>query len=223
VTHYLKFSSACARAEIPAFDELVELNACRRRLRALRVIGVDSNGVGFGNLSVRDGETNNFYITGSATGGLPELTAADCVRVVAYDFASNWLRYEGAAIPSSESLTHAAIYESDRSTSAVIHCHESVLWRTLLDRVPTTSQSVAYGTPEIAYEIMLLFNASDVRSRQIFVMAGHEGGIVTFGKNLEHAFDVLMRARKLPQPCDAGRQYAGHSGRNARAPRQPAE
>jgi hypothetical protein len=28
-------------------------------------------------------------------------------------------------------------------------------------------------------------------------MAGHEGGIVTFGKNLEDAFDVLIRAREL--------------------------
>jgi L-ribulose-5-phosphate 4-epimerase len=182
VSDYVKFTYTCARAEIPACDELVELNACRRRLRALRVIGVDSNGIGFGNLSVRDGETNNFYITGSATGGLPELTAADCVRVVAYDFASNWLRYEGAALPSSESLTHAAIYQCDRSTSAVIHCHDSVLWRTLLDRVPTTSKSVAYGTPEMAYEVLQLFTASNVRNRQIFVMAGHEGGIVTLKK-----------------------------------------
>jgi hypothetical protein len=31
-------------------------------------------------------------------------------------------------------------------------------------------------------------------------MAGHDGGIVIFGKNLEDAFGVLMRARELPQP-----------------------
>ena len=162
---------------------------------------MDSNGVGFGNLSVRDGASGNFYITGSATSGLPDLPPTDCVRVVAFDFAKNWLRYEGAAIPSSESLTHAAIYESDASTSAVIHCHDSVLWRTLLDRAPTTSKAVAYGTPEMAYEIMRLFTKSDVRSRQIFVMAGHEGGIVAFGKNLEETFDVLMRERKESSPC----------------------
>ena len=131
-------------------------------------MGVDSNSVGFGNVSVRDGVSGNFYITGSATGGLPELTPTDCVRVVAYDFAKNWLRYEGVAIPSSESLTHAAIYESDPTTSAVIHCHDSGLWATLLDRAPTTSKSVAYGTPEMAYEIMRLFKVSDVRSRQDF-------------------------------------------------------
>ena len=223
MSHYVKFTYERSCADIAPFDGLAGLNACRRKLLEQRLIGVDSNSVGFGNLSVRDGGTRNFYITGSATGGLPELTSTDCLRVVAYDFAKNWLRYEGAAIPSSESLTHAAIYESDLSTSAVIHCHDSGLWATLLDRAPTTSKSVAYGTPEMAYEIMRLFTVSDVRSREIFAMAGHEGGIVTFGKNLENAFDVLMRARELPQPCNAGREYAGHSGRNARAPRQPAE
>ena len=206
MSKYVKFTYDRAGAEIARFDQLAELNACRRKLLEQRLMGVDSNGVGFGNLSVRDGWTTRFYITGSATSDLPELTPTDCVRVVAYDFARNWLRYEGTAIPSSESLTHAAIYESDPSTSAVIHCHDSVLWRTLLDRGPTTSKPVAYGTPEMAYEIMRLFKTSDVRSRQIFAMAGHEAGIVTFGKNLEDAFDVLIRARELPQPCDAGRQ-----------------
>jgi len=134
-------------------------------------------------------------------GWSPRLTSDGLRTVVAFDFARNWLCYEGAAIPSSESLTHAAIYESDASTSAVIHCHDSVLWRTLLDRAPTTSKAVAYGTPEMAYEIMRLFTESDLRSRQIFVMAGHEGGIVAFGKNLEETFDVLMRERKESSPC----------------------
>jgi L-ribulose-5-phosphate 4-epimerase len=103
--------------------------------------------------------------------------------------------------PSSESLTHAAIYKSDPTISAVIHCHDSVLWRTRLYRVPTTSKAVAYGTPEMAYEIMRLFTVSDVRSREIFVMAGHEGGIVTFGKNLKDAFDVVMPERRESSPC----------------------
>ena len=201
MSHYVKFTYQRARPDIAPFDALPELNACRRKLLELRLIGMDSNGVGFGNLSVRDGAGGNFYITGSATGGLPELTPTDCARVVAYDFAKNWIGYEGAAVPSSESLTHAAIYESDPSTSAVIHCHDSILWRTGLDSVPTTSKAIAYGTPEMAYEIMRLFTVSDVRSKQIFVMAGHEAGIVTFGKNLEDAFDVLIREQKESSPC----------------------
>ena len=201
MSHYVKFTYQRACTNIVPFDALTELNACRRKLVQQRLIGLDAKGIGFGNLSVRDGASGNFYITGSATGGLPELTPTDCVRVVAYDFARNWLRYEGAAIPSSESLTHASIYQSNSTISAVIHCHDSVLWQTLLDRVPTTSKPITYGTPEMANEIMRLFTVSDVRSREIFVIAGHEGGIATFGKNLEDAFDVVMRERMESSPC----------------------
>lgn len=201
MSHYVKFTFQCARADTTPFDALAGLNAYRRKLLEQRLMGVDSTGVGFGNVSVRDSVSKNFYITDSATGGLPELTSTDCVRVVAYDFARNWLRYEGAAIPSSESLTHAAVYESDPSTSAIIHCHDLGLWATLLDRVPATSKAVAYGTPEMAYEIMRLFKVSNVRSEKILVMAGHEGGIVTFGEDLEDAFDVLMRERRESSPC----------------------
>ena len=201
MSKYVKFTYDRARPDIAPFDALAELNASRRKLLELRLMGMDSTGIGFGNVSVRDGVSKNFYITGSATGGLPELTPTDCVRVVAYDFAKNWLRYEGAAIPSSESLTHAAIYESDSAASAVIHCHDSGLWATLLHRAPTTSKAIAYGTPEMAYEIMRLFGVTDVRSRQIFAMAGHEAGIVAFGRNLEDAFDVMMRERRESSPC----------------------
>src|SRR5207249_7243832 len=119
VRHYVKFTCQRGRTDIEPFDALTELNECRRKLLQQRLIGLDANGIGFGNLSVRDGVSGNFYITGSATGGLPELTVADCVRVVAYDFEKNWLCFEGSAIPSSESLTHAAIYQSDPVTSAV--------------------------------------------------------------------------------------------------------
>jgi ribulose-5-phosphate 4-epimerase/fuculose-1-phosphate aldolase len=201
MSKYVKFTYQRAGAVIAPFDALTEVNACRRRLVDQHLLGVDSNGVGFGNVSVRDGRTTSFYITGSATGNLPELLPRDCVRVVAYDFARNWLSYEGAAIPSSESLTHAAIYESDPTISAVIHCHDSALWRTLLDRVPTSSKSVIYGTPEMAHEIMRLFNVTDLRRRAILVMAGHEGGIVTFGRNLKGAFEILMRERSESSPC----------------------
>ena len=196
MSHYVKFGYERACTDIASFDALAELNACRRKLMMLRVVGLDSNGIGFGNLSVRDGATAKFYITGSATGGLPKLALSDCVYVVDCNFKKNWLRYRGNAIPSSESLTHAAIYQSDPSASVVIHCHDSVLWQTLLHRIPTTSEAVAYGTPEMAYEIMRLFEQTDVTSKKIFVMAGHQDGIVAFGKNFEVAFDVLMRARE---------------------------
>jgi len=194
VSCYIKFARECAAAEITSFDGLAELNACRRKLLRLGLIGVDAKGIGFGNLSIRDGA--NFYVTGSATGGIPELSPADCARVVAHDFKKNWLRYEGAALPSSESLTHAAVYESDAKAGAVIHCHNSRLWAALLNGIPSTPEVVEYGTTDMACEVTRLFQFTDVQSRKIFVMAGHEGGIVAFGKDLEEAFSVVMREWK---------------------------
>jgi L-ribulose-5-phosphate 4-epimerase len=196
VSKYIKFMCERGTREINSFNGFAELNACRRKLLELRLIGVDSSGISFGNLSVRHGATNNFYITGSTTGSLAALTSADCARVVAYDFERNWLRYEGRAIPSSESLTHAAIYESTPTAAAVIHCHDSKLWVALLNQAPTTSKEAEYGTPEMAYEMIRLLKGSHVQGRRILIMAGHEGGIVAFGKNLEDAFAVLMRERK---------------------------
>jgi ribulose-5-phosphate 4-epimerase/fuculose-1-phosphate aldolase len=116
--------------------------------------------------------------------------------VVAYDFGRNWLRYEGSMIPSSESLAHAAIYESDASVGAVIHCHDLTLWTAILNQAPTTSKAVSYGTPEMAYEVMRLFRVTDVQSRRMLAMAGHEGGIISFGRDLEEAFTVLTHERK---------------------------
>jgi ribulose-5-phosphate 4-epimerase/fuculose-1-phosphate aldolase len=196
VSEYIKFTCEQAATEITRFGALAELNAYRRKLLHLRVIGVNANGIGFGNLSIRDSATKNFYITGSATGRKPELTLADCARVVGYDFEKNWLRYEGSAIPSSESLTHAAVYESDAKAGSVIHCHDSKLWAALLNKAPTSSKAVDYGTPEMASEVTRLFKVTDVQSTKILVMAGHEGGIVAFGKDLEEAFAVLMCERR---------------------------
>jgi len=200
VSEYVKFSCEPLAGEIASFSGLAELNAYRRKLLDLGLIGVNPNGIGFGNLSVRDGATKNFYITGTATGGMPELALANCVKVVACDFERNQVRYEGSALPSSESLTHAAIYESDATAGAVVHCHNSKLWVALLNQTPTTSKTADYGTPEMAYEIMHLFTWTDAQSRKIVVMAGHEGGILTFGRDLQEAFDVLMREREKITP-----------------------
>jgi ribulose-5-phosphate 4-epimerase/fuculose-1-phosphate aldolase len=208
MSDYVKFTHERAGVGVPPFSELTELNEYRKKLVELQLIGVDSNGVSFGNLSIGDGETKSFYITGSATGALRELTRADCARVLAYDFERNWVRYDGAAIPSSESLTHAAIYQSDAAAGAVIHCHDSKLWLSLLNKAPTTSKAAQYGTPQMAREIMRLFKRHDLQRGKILVMAGHEGGIVTFGKDLQEAFEVLLRERRelctrIEQPCSA--------------------
>jgi L-ribulose-5-phosphate 4-epimerase len=190
-TGSVKFKCEQLPTEISRFAGFAELNKYRRKLLDLEMMGVDGNGIGFGNLSVRDGTSARFYVTGAATAGIVELTAADYAKVVAYDFAKNWLRCEGSRVASSESLTHAAVYESDPTTGAVIHCHDINLWAALLDKAPTTPKRVEYGTAEMACAVERLFEITDVKTRKIFVMSGHDGGLVTFGKNLQDAFGIL--------------------------------
>jgi ribulose-5-phosphate 4-epimerase/fuculose-1-phosphate aldolase len=195
-TGSIKFTCDRLAVELSRFAGFDELNEYRRKLLRLGTIGTDRNGVGFGNLSVRNGVTSHFYITGSGTGKLSELMPADCARVVAYDFARNWLQCEGVTVASSESLTHAAVYESDPLTCAIIHCHDMKLWTALLHKVPTTPKKVEYGTPEMAYAVRSLFDNTDVRKKKIFVMAGHEGGVVAFGRDLRSAFVQMKKKRK---------------------------
>jgi predicted alpha/beta-hydrolase family hydrolase len=192
VSEYIKF--ACEHEKMPAaaFPGFDELNKCRSKLRQLGLIGVDANGIGFGNVSLKD-SPNGFHITGSGTGEVSELTPADYTKVIAYDFARNWLRCEGPAIASSESLTHASVYESEPAAGAVIHAHHARLWTTLLNHAPTTAKTVAYGTPEMAYAVQDLFKNSEVKEKKIFVMGGHEEGVVTFGKTPGEALGVLER------------------------------
>jgi ribulose-5-phosphate 4-epimerase/fuculose-1-phosphate aldolase len=178
------------------------VNGYRRKLLDLGMIGVDASGISFGNLSIRNGATSHFYITGSATGKISQLRPADCARVVAYDFARNWLQCEGSTVASSESLTHAAVYESDPTVRSVIHSHDMKLWSALLDKVPTTPKKVEYGTPEMAYAVRHLFDTTDVRKKKIFVMAAHEGGLVTFGRDLRDAFARLRCRTTGPQTTD---------------------
>jgi L-ribulose-5-phosphate 4-epimerase len=193
-TGSVKFQSEQVPVKLSRFAGFAELKRYRQKLVDLGVIGVDASGIGFGNISVRAGATSQFYITGSATGSMPTLTPADCAKVVAYDLSRNWVQYAGLTMPSSESLTHAAVYESDPSARAVIHCHDLELWAVLLDKVPTTPREVDYGTPQMACAVRRLFESSDVKRKRIFVMAGHDGGLVTFGKNLEEAFRVIRKA-----------------------------
>jgi L-ribulose-5-phosphate 4-epimerase len=194
-TGYVKYR--CEHRILPPeeFSGFEELNRVRSRLRAMGFIGRYANGIGFGNVSIRAGASNEFFVSGTMTGGLEELIPAHYTKVVAWDFLRNWVQCEGPIQASSESMTHAAIYEQDAAARAVLHVHELELWKRLLHRVPTTRKDVEYGTPEMAAEMGRLFRESDVRERRILAMAGHEEGIFVFGGTPEEAFGVLMVAR----------------------------
>jgi hypothetical protein len=45
----------------------------------------------------------------------------------------------------------------------------------------------------MAYAVRGLFDNTDARKKKIFVMAGHEGGVVAFGKDLRSAFAQMTK------------------------------
>ncbi len=177
-------------------DLIVELNFWRAKMFDLGFIGVYENGIGYGNMSIRF-QGSQFIITGSATGKLNMLTNEHYTKVVEYDLEKNSLTAIGPIIASSESLTHAVIYEYDNNINAVIHIHNMDLWEKLMHKVPTTKKSVEYGTPAMAKEIIRLFDETNLKSQKTLVMAGHEEGIISFGKDLNEAGDLILKVYNL--------------------------
>jgi hypothetical protein len=66
------------------------------------------------------------------------------------------------------------------------------MWDKLMNKVPTTSLDVEYGTPQMAQEMFRLFRETDVKTSKILVMAGHEEGIISIGKDLKEALEILV-------------------------------
>jgi len=168
------------------------INSWREKLYNYGLLGADSNGIGFGNLSIRMDTTNCFIITGSATGNYPKLNKIHYSKVVDYDIANNYVKCLGGTKASSESLSHAAIYEASPMVKAIIHTHHKDMWKQLIHTEPTTSSEAEFGTPELAKEITTIARQARTKEKQLIVMGGHEEGILTFGKDIEEAGNVLF-------------------------------
>lgn len=193
----IKYRCEWIEADAVSPQEVADLTCYRDALRQLNFIGEYPDGVGFGNISQRIQPTagasiSEFIISGTQTGSLDTLSAADYARVTHFDAQQNCLTCQGLRKASSESLTHGIIYASHPAIGAVIHVHHPQLWTRLLHQVPTTQASIRYGTPEMAEETQRLFSESHLLQQKIFVMAGHAEGIVTFGKTLQTAYRVLI-------------------------------
>lgn len=195
MTHegYIKFQCELTCGPPPGRAQVEDLLVVRQKLFLVQLIGQDTDGVGFGNVSRRIVGSDQFYITGTQTGGLVTLRPEHISLVVTADLRQNRLRCSGAAKASSESLTHWAIYEADRRIHAVIHAHHQALWRHLIrECVPTTDRAVPYGTPEMGEEVKRLLAPDCGRKCKIIAMGGHEGGILSCGSSLEEAYSILM-------------------------------
>ena len=195
---YVKYQCNWINSEPMGFDKIAELNKWRNKLYKLGLIGEYDNGIGFGNISIRDCQPEQFIVSGTQTGHLSVLSEQHYTKVTNFDLEENSLTCCGPIKASSESLTHATLYQANKTVNAIIHIHHLELWQELMYKVPTTDKDVAYGTPEMAKEIIRLFKEDDLIKTQILVMSGHEEGIISFGKNLEAAGKILLdRYNKL--------------------------
>ena len=117
--------------------------------------------------------------------------------VTEFNFEGNNVKYKGVSKeikPSSEAMTHASVYESNPKANAVIHVHHKGLWsKALREGIPSTVPGVEFGTPEMALEIRMLFNEGKRMECGLIVMAGHEDGLISFGRNMDEAGEIMMK------------------------------
>ncbi len=189
---YIKYQCNWIKSEPLSLNEIAELNQWRNQLYELGLIGEYDDGIGFGNISIRYYQPGQFIISGTQTGNLSTLNEHHYTRVTNFNLERNFLTCCGPIQASSESLTHATLYQANPTVNAVIHVHHLQLWENLMYKVPTTDKNVSYGTPEMAKEILRLFREDNLMKTKILVMSGHEEGIICFGKNLQEAGNILL-------------------------------
>ena len=74
-----------------------------------------------------------------------------------------------------------------------MHVHCPVLWQEAERlKLPTTRKEVPYGTQAMAREVRRIYRQTSLPEKRIFSMAGHEDGIVVFGRSAEEAGQVLL-------------------------------
>lgn len=174
---------------------LEELRQWRDLARRLYLLGQDPKryqGLGYGNISARDSETT-FLISASQTSGVVVSDDTTFARVLAADLKHNEIVSEGVHPPSSESMTHAALYQCSEQVQWVVHSHCPDIWNAS-DQLglPFTEETIPYGTPDMAYAVQALFHQMASPEQGIFVMKGHQDGVVSYGQTAQLAMDVML-------------------------------
>ncbi len=199
----LKFNLSYTASPPLPYEAVRALCAWRRIMVDTGLIGQSPDryeGLGFGNISCRLAPTATpakamFAVSGTQTGGLAELDARHIAIVLACDPARNHLSAAGPVRPSSEAMTHAAVYLEEETAAAVIHAHSPHLWHAAGKlALPVTDAAVAYGTPAMARAVQSqVQKIQQARKPPLLIMGGHEDGVLAFGQTLDTAATVLLR------------------------------
>jgi hypothetical protein len=110
-----------------------------------------------------------------------------------WDLAGNSVSSAGEVAPSSESLTHAALYDASPAIRVVLHAHAPEIWRRARElALPATDPAAANGTPAMALEMQRLYREGTFASTRLAVMGGHEDGVIAFGTDAAEAGGTLV-------------------------------
>lgn len=189
----VKYSLEFKQSKPLAKKKCNKIEKTRKRLYSLGLIGAYKNGIGYGNISTRHKQSRKFLITATQTGELEDLNSKHYSLVKDVNFNTFATSAIGYSKPSSEAITHAAIYALDKDINAVIHVHNEKLWNFMLENDYLATNDTPYGTPEMVLDIKAMYKKIDALSNNSFVMKGHFEGVVTFGKNLKEAEEVLYK------------------------------
>lgn len=190
----IKFSFKLKKTLPLQEESFIELEKWRTILFKLNFIGeYPIEKVGYGNLSRRLSQ-NEFIITGTQTGHMPNLSGHDYTTVIKCDLEKMTVEAQGAVAPSSESLTHHAIYLSCPQIKFIFHVHHKELWNYMLkNSYDKTSKDIEYGTHEMALEAK---KCIDLKSSGILAMEGHEDGIIAYGKSASETGKIILETLK---------------------------
>lgn len=190
----IKFDFHCEDNKLIIPDELFKkVNPTRNQLAKLNLIGRYPDGLSYGNISIRIPGTDEFFISASDTGKHKSTGREHYVKIITCDIENNFCKYSGQGLPSSETLTHYIIYKYCNQANSVIHIHSNELWKRLFGIAPTTSKSADYGTVDMVKEVEKLFKDGILQKSRLFIMHGHEDGVVCFGNDAEEALQMLLQ------------------------------
>lgn len=186
----IKFKLTLKRAPAPEMTQVINLEKWRALFFKLGLVGeYPTDNIGYGNLSSRL-QKKSFLITGSQTGHLAHLQAHHYTKVIDCDLKKGSVTAEGLIPPSSESLTHYGIYEANANIQYVFHIHHKGLWEMLVNGdFDFIDEDIPYGTQEMAQAAEDLIGN---KSSGVFVMKGHEDGIIAYGPTAEETGRILL-------------------------------
>ena len=149
------------------------------------------NGLGFGNLSLRV-DQHRFIITSSQTGSQAQLTDQDLTMINQYSLTEGAIQSVGLKKPSSETLTHAAIYACSPSINWIFHVHSPSLWNNYVSLgIPSTPEGIQYGTIDMACAAQSLLGTSPEQG-VLFAMGGHTDGMISCAGTAQKTGELLL-------------------------------